>query len=125
MRHTRTDHRLQRRNVLREVSDGVRSPDDVRDAHPDLVRAGHHIGETADGRCPLCTGAHLREVHYVFELRGSRRSPSGRALPREALARHAARHGDLAVYLVEVCTACHWHHLLESFHLEAQDTAVG
>jgi hypothetical protein len=40
------------------------------------------------------------------------------------LSRQAQRYGDLAVYTVEVCTACHWHHLVESFLLLARDDAV-
>ncbi len=118
------DYRLQRRALLREVSDGRRSPDEVRDAHPDLVRAGLHIGSEVRDPCPLCERPNLRHVSYVFESKGPRAS-SGRALPSEALERHAERHGDLTVYVVEVCTACHWHHLMASYRQLARGTAVG
>ncbi len=124
MREARTDYRLRRRALLREVTEGARSLDDVRDAHPDLVRAGVHIGSDAPEPCPLCTRKALKHVSYVFEGKGPR-TPSGRALPAEALTRHAERHGDLTVYTVEVCTACHWHHLLESYRLLASGSAVG
>jgi hypothetical protein len=120
----RMDHRLQRRALLREVREGLRSLDDVRDAHPDLVRAGVHIGTEVADPCPLCDRATLRHVAYVFERHGSR-TGSGRALPIDGLQRHADRHGDLAVYLVEVCIACRWHHLVESYRLLAQGSAVG
>jgi len=123
VRESRTDYRLQRRSVLREVRTGARSADDVRDAHPDLVRAGIHIGTEVTEDCPLCDQRGLRHVSYVFEGKGQRTN-SGRALPRESLARHAERHGDLTVYTVEVCTLCHWHHLLESFRLVARGSAV-
>lgn len=124
MREARTDYRLRRRALLREVTEGARSVDEVRDAHPDLVRAGTHIGTPAVEPCPLCERDALRHVAYAFEGKGPR-TASGRALPVEALARHAERHGDLTVYTVEVCTACHWHHLLESYRLLASGSAVG
>lgn len=109
---------MQRRAVLRDVAAGVRSTDDVCDAHPDLVRAGVHIGTAQGDACPICDAEQLAHVSYVFESKG-RRAPGGRAVPRESLTRQAERHGDLVVYTVEVCTACHWHHLIESFQLLA------
>ena len=124
MREARTDYRLRRRALLLEVTEGARSADEVRDAHPDLVRAGTHIGSDAPEPCPLCARDALKHVSYVFEGKGPR-TPSGRALPAESLVRHAERHGDLTVYTVEVCTACHWHHLLESYRLLASGSAVG
>lgn len=124
MRRGRIDYRMQRRAVLAEVRTGMRSVADVRDAHPDLVRAGVHIGMPADGDCPLCGEGELRIVTYVFD-RKDPRNRGGRAVPRESLARQHERYGDMTVYSVEVCTACHWHHLVESFQLVARDTAVG
>jgi len=124
LREGRTDYRLQRRALLREVASGSRSTDDVRDAHPDLVRAGKHIGYEVRDACPLCAKAALRQVSYVFEGKG-RRTGGGRAVPRESLARQAERHGDLTVYTVEVCIDCYWHHLIESFRLLARGTAAG
>lgn len=123
MRKGRTDYRMQRRALLGEVRAGQRSLDDVRDAHPDLVRAGTHIGTPVRDACPLCEEPTLAHVSYVFEGKGGR-SPSGRAVPREALARHAERYGDLGVYTVEVCLTCHWHHLVESYVLLAPGSAA-
>ncbi|MCC5949868.1 MAG: DUF5318 family protein [Nitriliruptoraceae bacterium] len=124
MRQGRTDYRLQRRGVLRAYREGARSREDVCDAHPDLVRAGIHIGTEVRDDCPICEDHALRQVDYVFERKG-RRSTGGRAVPRESLTRQAERFGDLEVYRVEVCVRCHWHHLVESFHLLARGTAVG
>ena len=124
MREGRTDYRLQRRALLREVTSGSRSSGDVRDAHPDLIRAGKHIGHEVRDACPLCEGPGLRQVSYVFEGK-NRKARGGRAVPRESLARQAERHGDLTVYTVEVCIDCHWHHLIESFRLLARGTAAG
>ncbi len=124
MRKGRIDYRLQRRAVLADVIDGLRSRDDVCDAHPDLVRAGRHIGTPVDDPCPLCDDASLVHVSYVFD--GRERGPrSGRAVPRESLSRQVERYGDLTVYTVEVCPTCRWHHLVESFLLLARGTAVG
>lgn len=124
MRTGRIDYRMQRRAALREVREGLRSPADACDAHPDLVRAGIHIGSPSTDPCPLCDRDDLRDVTYVFD-RKDPRNRGGRAVPRDSLARQHERYGDLTVYTVEVCTACHWHHLVESFLLVTRDTAVG
>lgn len=117
MRVGRIDYRMQRRATLRDVREGLRAADDVRDAHPDLLRAGVHIGTAVAEACPLCErSGQLRHVSYVFAQRDPR-NRSGRAVPRDALARHVERYGDLTVYTVEVCTACRWHHLVESYQL--------
>jgi hypothetical protein len=124
MRKGRTDDRLQRRALLRQVQEGQRFRDEVCDAHPELLRAAQHIGTRVADDCPICDRTGLAQVHYVFEGKGPR-TRGGRAVPRDALARPAERHGDLTVYTVEVCTDCGWHHLLESYLLLARDTAVG
>lgn len=123
MRAGRTDYRLQRRAVLEDVRVGRRTRDEVCDAHPELVRAGRHLGSPADDPCPVCDGDGLALVSYVFE--GSQpRSRSGRVVPRESLAQQAERYGEVTVYTVEVCPPCGWHHLRESFRLLAPDVAA-
>jgi hypothetical protein len=124
VRKGRIDYRMQRRAVLRDVQAGLRAPQDVRDAHPDLLRAGTHIGTEVPDACPLCDEADLRQVTYVFRDR-DKRTQGGRAVPHDSLAAQADRYGDLSVYTVEVCLACHWHHLVESYLLIARDTAAG
>ncbi|MDX1510557.1 MAG: DUF5318 family protein [Nitriliruptorales bacterium] len=119
MRVGRTDYRMQRRALLSQVRDGLIGAGDVCDAHPDLVRAGRHLGSTSSDPCPLCREDQLRRVTYVFdEGRRANRSGGGRAIPAESLASVFAKYGDLRAYTVEVCLACRWHHLLESFGLE-------
>ncbi len=112
----RIDYRMQRRALLRDVVSGQRERGGVCDAHPDLLRAGTHLGRPATEPCPLCGADQLRQVTYIFERKG-RRSPGGRAVPHESLPRQVERYGDLDVYTVEVCLACAWHHLLESYAL--------
>jgi hypothetical protein len=124
VRKGRIDYRMQRRAVLRDVRAGLRAPQDVRDAHPDLLRAGTHIGAEVADACPLCDETALRQVTYVFRDR-DKRTQGGRAVPHDSLAAQADRYGDLSVYAVEVCLACHWHHLVESYLLIARDTAAG
>lgn len=117
MRQGRIDYRMARRALLREVRDGLASPQEVCDAHPELVRAGRHIGTPIDEPCPMCEDAALRHVTYIFTGRASKNGEGGRAVPRDTLRNQVKRHGDLNVYTVEVCPSCHWHHLIESFWL--------
>jgi hypothetical protein len=124
VRKGRIDYRMQRRSALRDLAVGRRSRDEVCDAHPELLRAGVHLGEDAPEPCPVCDEDDLRHVVYVFEGK-NRRTPGGRAVARSSLARQAQRHGDLTVYTVEVCVRCRWHHLVESYLLLARDDAVG
>lgn len=117
MRQDRVDYRMQRRAVLRALGSGLRDRGEVCDAHPELVRAGRHLGTEIVDPCPVCTTDLLRQVSYVFSGRDRQRHPGGRAVPRETLARQAERYGVLTVYTVEVCLGCHWHHLVESYRL--------
>lgn len=123
MQQSRIDYRMARRATLRDVRAGLRTPEEVCDAHPGLVRAGRHIGEGVAEDCPICEdGGDLRRVTYVFHDKG-RPSQSGRAVRREQLAAEAERYGALNVYSVEVCPDCHWHHLMESFWLRRSKAA--
>lgn len=114
MRRGRIDYRMARRAVLRDVVAGLRSLQDVCDAHPDLVRAGRNIGDPVEDACPICDEDHLRRVTYAFFGTGPSRH-SGRAVSRHSVAELVKRHGELGVYVVEVCPQCSWHHLLESY----------
>ena len=116
MRAGRVDYRMARRATVRDVQEGLTPRDSVCDAHPDLVRAGQHIGERQDGECPMCDERELAHVTYVFPSYGPK-ARRGSAVPRESLLAQARRYGDLRVYTVEVCLGCHWHHLVEKFDL--------
>jgi hypothetical protein len=113
VRAGRIDYRMARRAVLRDVETGLRSPGDVCDAHPDLVRAGRNLGEEIDDGCPICETGALRLVTYVFGRRIGRHS--GRVVPRHDLGSVTQRYGPVTVYTVEVCTDCSWNHLRESY----------
>ena len=117
VRRGRIDYRMARRALIREVTNGLKSPGDVCDAHPDLIRAGRNIGEHADDPCPICSAEELRLVTYVFGYGKGTAKEHGRAMARHALGALSNYEGDIAAYVVEVCTACSWHHLRESFWL--------
>lgn len=114
MREQRTDYRLRRRATLRAVRDGSTPRDDVCDAHPDLLRAGIHIGTDAKELCPVCDEGGLRLVTYAYPRLTNGRALGG-AVRSDDLPRRAARYGELDVFDVEVCVNCHWHHLRESY----------
>lgn len=124
MRQGRIDYRMARRALLHGVRDGLQSPQDVCDAHPDLVRAGKHLGASVAEPCPICEEPELRHVTYIFTGRATKKGESGRAVARDSLRNQVKRYGDLNVYTVEVCPRCHWHHLIESFWLRPHK-AVG
>lgn len=124
MREGRIDYRMRRRATLKEVHEGLTAVTDVCDAHPDLVRAGRHIGTEVDDACPICEKRQIRQVTYVFTRRPGDKAAGGRAVPRDSLLRQVKRFGDLNVFTVEVCIGCHWHHLLESFWLRPQGRVV-
>ncbi len=120
MRKGRIDYRMRRLAVLRDVRTGATSPDDVCDAHPELVRAARYLGTAIESACPICEETQMVHVHYVFEGKRAR-TPGGRAVPQDALVHQVERFGELNVYVVEACLACHWHHLVESYLLVDED----
>ena len=108
MRHV--DYALARRAVLRDLRAGRRDRGDVCDAHPELVRAGRHVGDDAEADCPVCGSSKLRLVSYVYG--DALRHANGRciATPRE-LEKLDAAHEEFSRYVVEVCVDCRWNHL--------------
>lgn len=124
-RQSRIDYRMARRATLRDVRTGLRGLDEVCDAHPDLVRAGKHLSDPADGSCPICgEDEPLRHVTYVFHGRGPKSaSRRGRAVRRDRIVAEAKRYGALNVYTVEICIDCRWHHLLEAYWLGSRKAA--
>lgn len=109
------DYRLDRRRLLRSVRAGEVGPEDVCDAHPELLRVGREYSRSATTACPICGEWTLRQVRFVF---GPRLPSSGRCITSaKELERLAARAGEHRCYLVEVCVGCRWNHLLSSFVL--------
>lgn len=104
------EYGLVRRALLMALANGTIGRDDVCDAHPELVRAATHFGRPSGEGCPVCEGSDLVEVTYVF---GARLPPGG-ACPgtRAELAKLERREEPVQCYAVEVCTSCHFHHLV-------------
>ncbi|HVL65053.1 MAG TPA: DUF5318 family protein [Actinomycetota bacterium] len=108
------DYRLARRSALAGLRRGFLATTDVCDAHPELLRAAKNIGEDATVPCPVCSHETLRLVRYVFgeELRGL----SGRVVyPHDWLRELVQSYDSFTCYTVEVCTDCHWNHLIRAF----------
>ncbi len=104
------DHRLERRALINEYRRGRLRQDQVCDAHPELIRAARNVGTVASNPCPVCEGAELRLVTYVF---GARLPPHGRCVSTaKEMATLNRRRDELSAYIVEACVNCHWHHLL-------------
>jgi Family of unknown function (DUF5318) len=104
------DYALARRAVLRDLRAGRRDRIDVCDAHPELLRAGRHVGEPAGGDCPVCGSSNLRLVSYVYG--DALRHANGRCITSDGeLAKLDANHEEFTRYVVEVCLECRWNHL--------------
>ncbi|HEX9259781.1 MAG TPA: DUF5318 family protein, partial [Acidimicrobiales bacterium] len=68
------------------------------------------LGDPTQVECPICEDDKLVLVTYVF---GPRLPPFGRCISDKGELDKLARRSDqLAAYVVEVCRACSWHHLL-------------
>ena len=108
------EYRLQRDSAVREYQRGRLSRLDICDAQPELLRVAQHLGRPTEVDCPICEDTKLVHVSFAF---GPRLPPSGRPLASNAELLSMARSKDeVAFYVVEVCTACRWNHLLRMFN---------
>ena len=103
------DYSLARKAVLRALESGRVARREVCDAHPDLLRAAGYSGDPVASPCPVCGGAELRLVSYVFSDELPKRE-NGRLWPREELA-PLLKLEEARLYTVEVCLDCSWNHL--------------
>jgi hypothetical protein len=107
------DYTLAKRALLREWRTGMVSWTDICDAHPELMRAAKHVGESSRRDCPVCGRAKLKLVTYVYG--DGLRDDNGRVWPLDVGLSMAADHPGCWCYVVEVCTECQWNHLHEAF----------
>jgi hypothetical protein len=107
------DYTFQRRAVLRDLADGRRTRAEVCDAQAYLKQAAVFHGDPTDRACPVCRDANVDLVHYVFGDRW--KIGSGQAKTARQIVEMAPITSEFSVYVVEVCRACGWNHLLESF----------
>jgi Family of unknown function (DUF5318) len=121
------DYSLQRRALLREVYSGRVGTYEVCDASPYLKNAARFHGEPTEVRCPVCRRENLTNVHYIYgdELKQA----AGQARRQAELPVLAMTLREFQVYVVEVCLACDWNHLIEQYLLGrdglATDDATG
>lgn len=118
------DHRLARRFLIAEYRRGRLAQHQVCDAHPELIRAAREVGTESRTECPICEDDYLVHVTYVF---GPRLPPYGRCITSAAeLAKLHKRPAALTAYVVEVCRACQWHHLIRTLPIgRGHDTGRG
>ena len=106
------DYSLDKRATLLALFRGVV---DACDADPYLMRAAKFHGEKAGRNCPVCKKDALVELRYTF---GDQLGQySGRIKNEVELAQMQSEYGEFRVYVVEICTDCHWNHLVSSFLL--------
>lgn len=122
------DYRLARKALLRALRVGLVSQPDVCDAHPELMRAARHLGEETRKACPVCEQGGLRLVLYTYGKDLKREN--GRVRRRAELGELRARVEEFVTYVVEVCMACRWNHLVQSIttgrrHAASGEHAVG
>ncbi len=112
------DYSLQRRALLRDYRNGVKSRLDLCDAHPELMRAARYVGAETERDCPVCEEARLRVVSYVYGDALRRHRANGRCITRtEELERLGEKVDEFTCYEVEVCPHCSWNHLFRSYLL--------
>ena len=118
------DYALARRAVLRDYQRGSLTRVDVCDAHPELLRAGRHVGEDAGRTCPVCRRGNVRLVSYVY---GDKlKAANGRCISSEReLEKLGATHDEFACYVVEVCLECSWNHLDRRYLLGRRHAGEG
>jgi hypothetical protein len=107
------DYTLAKRALLRQVRTGLLSRADICDAHPELMRAARNVGENSRRDCPVCSGAKLRLLAYVYG--DGLKAENGRVWPLDVGLSMAADRPGSWCYVVEVCTECQWNHLSEAF----------
>jgi hypothetical protein len=104
------EYRLARERVVKEYRRGRLSRLDICDAQSELLRVARHLGKQTPHDCPICEAAKLVHVSFAF---GPRLPASGRAVASAAeLARLSQGSASVTCYVVEVCTACSWNHLV-------------
>ena len=116
-RRQEVDYALQRRSTLEALRRPQRSLEslDVCDADPLLIRSAKHHGERSSVPCPICRVDHLTNLNYVFgEQLGQY---SGRIKSTAELEQMENEVGEFMVRVVEVCVACGWNHMIETYLL--------
>ena len=106
------DDRLARDRAITAFMSGEATRSEVCDAQSELMRNARECGRPTTETCPICHDSDVVHVTYVF---GPRLPAAGRCMVTDAdLERIRRRKGSFSKYLVEVCPACRWNHLLRT-----------
>jgi hypothetical protein len=109
------NYALQRRSSVQAWKTGRVLKTDLCDADPYLKKAAQFHGVTTSRICPVCEIVNLIEISYVF---GKELGPfSGRIKTPYDLLRMSKEHGQIKVFVVEVCQGCSWNHVYSSYVL--------
>ncbi len=108
------DYRLARNATLRAWRAGELARSQICDAQYELLRNAHHCGTRTRRSCSVCrdggVSSRLVEVTYVF---GPRLPRHGRCISAsDEIERLNKRVSTSVGYVVEVCVACGWNHLM-------------
>lgn len=120
------DYRLARAATLRAWRSGQLGRQEVCDAQRELQRNAEFCGQPTGRSCPVCDtegleAERLVEVTYVF---GSRLPKHGRCVTTRAEMQRLQQRVSVSTgYVVEVCTACGWNHLVRRLTLGGRRSA--
>lgn len=117
------DYALQRRASIADVAAGRVTPEDACDAGFYLLQAAAHHGRPTTTPCPLCRAEDLVQVSWIFGDRLG--AAAGSARSAEEIERLAEAIPEFTVHVVEVCRACRWNHLVQSYVLGTGDVHGG
>ena len=109
------NYSLQRRASVENLKSGRVLKTDLCDADTYLKKAARFHGVKTTRTCPVCEIVDLVEISYVF---GKELGPfSGRIKNPQELLRMSKEHGQIKVFVVEVCQGCSWNHVYSSYVL--------
>lgn len=112
------DYRMARMDLVNQYKAGRLAQHEVCDAHPELRRAAENLGRPTTQECPICEDAVLVHVTYAF---GPHLPKSGYVIEDRAdFAKVRRTTTEGTGYVVEVCAACGWNFMAQSFPIEGR-----
>ncbi len=109
-------YKLAKQRVVDAVLDGRKDRLDVCDAQSELQRVARHHAVELSEPCPICEADELVMVTFAFGVGLPR---GGRCVTDLREMQQLRRRGrPTRGFRVEVCRACWWNHLRESFPID-------
>lgn len=109
------DHSLARKAAINDILRTGGFNSDACDADPYLLRAAKWHGEHTGRPCPICRQPDREVVDLTYVYSKELGAFSGRIYAAEDVPGLARQHGILRVFVVEVCQACHWNHVVHAY----------